>query len=188
MHEGQASLCGWWPYAVHLAHEGFHVLLFDSRCAGEAPCSGGAGPGAETMDVAGAVATLRAAGARQVALIGASHGGSVVLAAAATPPKGVRAVVALSADELDREVSTTPPLSARASAPFVRVPVLVATGGHDRYVDVGKTRDLVASMPTRARLLVLGGSSSHGWGLLLSRTADWSPLSRTVERFLREEL
>ena len=188
VHEAHSNLCGWWPYAVRLAHQGFHVILFDDRCQGEAPCSGGAGPSAETLDVAGAVSTLRRAGARQVALIGASHGGSIVITAAAAPLRGVRAVVSLSADELYAAVSTSPPRNAHDAAPIVRVPVFAAVARHDKYVGVATTRALIASMPTQTHLVVSRAAGVHGWGLLLSRTAEWSHLARDVEAFLRRAL
>src|SRR5881394_2420106 len=39
-HQYPAELCGWWPFAVYLAHHGVRVFLFDFRCMGQSPCPG----------------------------------------------------------------------------------------------------------------------------------------------------
>src|SRR2546428_10529610 len=40
-HEYPADLCGWWPFATHLARHGFRVLAFDFRCFGLSTCPRG---------------------------------------------------------------------------------------------------------------------------------------------------
>src|SRR5262245_52741112 len=80
VHEsGGKALCGWWPFAVRLADEGFHVLLFDLRCYGFSTCPRGAKGSNYVADVAAAAAKLRALGAASVEVVGASMGGSIAL-------------------------------------------------------------------------------------------------------------
>jgi hypothetical protein len=38
LHEYPGPMCGWWPYAVYLAHHGIHAILFDFRCPGLSAC------------------------------------------------------------------------------------------------------------------------------------------------------
>jgi alpha/beta hydrolase family protein len=76
-----AGPLGWWPYARYLSRHGARALPFDLRCFGSSPCPGGRGHA--LTDVAAAVAELRRRGARRVALVGASMGGSIAVVAAA---------------------------------------------------------------------------------------------------------
>src|ERR1051325_11320678 len=96
-HQYPADLCGWWPYALVLARDGFRVLLFDFRCFGLSPCPTEGG-GDLSADGAGAAAELRRRGATTVALVGASLGGTTSLMAATKMTPQPDAVVSLSGE------------------------------------------------------------------------------------------
>ena len=73
LHEHPADLCGFWPYAVYLSKRGLQALAIDLRCYGESACPQADDARSRVVDdVAGAVAALRAHGAKRVALVGAS--------------------------------------------------------------------------------------------------------------------
>ncbi|SEL98574.1 alpha/beta hydrolase [Streptacidiphilus jiangxiensis] len=155
---GGRGKCGWLPYAGVLAGLGYRVLLFDGRCQGESDCP--ASGGDPDADVAAALAALRRAGATREALLGASAGGAEALSFAARPFPGLRAVAALSPDELDRPLHV-------ASA--VRLPVWTAVAQDDPFVAVPDLRRLLAALGTPAplrSLTVLPPGSGHGWDLL----------------------
>jgi pimeloyl-ACP methyl ester carboxylesterase len=174
---GMAGECGWWQYAANLAAHGFNVVAFDHRCKGDSDCpSGPAGslgsaasaPAGLMADINGAVRSLRAAGAVQVALVGGSQGGAEALIAAARPQPGVTGVAALSADELPLPLATSPyPATAQAAAPRVRLPALMAVSSADPGISVQDTQRLYASVGSRSkRLVVLGPQAGHGWDLV----------------------
>jgi dienelactone hydrolase len=155
--------CGWWPYAVELAQHGFRVLLFDARCQSGSDCPTTSDDG--TADTAAAVEQLRRDGADRLAVLGASSGASQALAYAAHPAPGVRAVAALSADDIR---------TADQAAPAIRLPALLAVSTDDPYVRVDVTRQLFAALGTPAAdrtLDVLPAGSGHGWEL----TEDQAP-------------
>jgi pimeloyl-ACP methyl ester carboxylesterase len=159
VHEtGSLGLCGWWPYAVRLAGAGFHVLLFDMRCAGLSACPGGARAADTVADVAAAVRRLRALGPSTVELVGASYGGSVALAAAARLPH-IAALADLSGDELGA--------SALRAVAAVHVPLLLAVARDDPYVSLAQERALYRRSASRVkRLSILPASAGHGWDML----------------------
>ncbi|MEY9873061.1 dienelactone hydrolase [Streptacidiphilus sp. MAP12-33] len=168
---GGRGKCGWLQYAEVLAASGYRVLFFDDRCQGGSDCpasSGAVDPDADPdADTAAALTALRRDGATREVLLGASAGGAEALAFAARPFPGLRAVAALSPDELDR------PLRVAAA---VRLPVLLAVAQDDPYVTVPALRHLLAVLGTPARLrslTVLPPGSGHGWDLL----ADPAPSS-----------
>jgi pimeloyl-ACP methyl ester carboxylesterase len=59
VHQYPADLCGFWPYAVYLAHKGLRVLALDVRCYGRSSCPQGDARGHVADDVAAATAELR---------------------------------------------------------------------------------------------------------------------------------
>jgi hypothetical protein len=76
LHQHPDDLCGFWPYTVYLSKRGLQVLAIDLRCYGESACpQADDGKSRVVDDVAGAVAALRAHGAKRIALVGASMGG-----------------------------------------------------------------------------------------------------------------
>lgn len=184
---GAQALCGWWPYAAHLATRGYHVLIFDLRCYGNAPCPSGDAAHRYTMDTAAAVAALRAHEASRVVLVGASLGGSVVLASAVHPPTGVTAVASLSGDLFDDSMDGgSPPLTNNTSAARIRIPVLFALAQADPLVTVADATGLVAKIGSPdKRLLVLPPQFGHGWGMVVGQTpGSWSSFDTTLQAFL----
>lgn len=91
LHQHPAGLCGFWPYAVYLSKRGLQALAIDLRCYGKSACPQADDAKSRVVDdVAGAVAALRARGAKRIALVGASLGASTALLAGAAlrPPVG----------------------------------------------------------------------------------------------------
>jgi alpha/beta superfamily hydrolase len=182
IHEYPRDLCGWWPYAQYLSAHGVRALLFDLRCFGNSPCPSGRGHA--TTDVAAAMAELRRRGARRVALVGASMGGSIAVVAAAQLHPAV--LVDLSGE---RDTSSlTPGIDANAGAAAygVTAPALFVVARGDRYVSPADMQ-LVARRTRSAtrRVIVLPPEAGHGWDMLLGTTSTWSPLAATVAAFIR---
>jgi pimeloyl-ACP methyl ester carboxylesterase len=94
----------WFAFAQRLAEHGYRVLTFDFRgyCpGGDGGCSEGVKQiEAAPTDVAAAVDVLRADGVQRVGIAGASMGGIAALLAAAADPRGIQAVVTLSAPQV----------------------------------------------------------------------------------------
>ena len=183
-HEYPASLCGWWPYAVFLAHRGFRVLLFDFRCFGESECPEGHARWDLTADLAAAASRLRRSGASSVALVGASLGGAAVLIAGSRIEPAVDAVVSLSGEPGLSVIGA--PLHAGAAVRRLRVPVLFVVARGDRAVTVGETRTMERDAASRDKyLVVLPEAAGHGWLMLTEDLLTWSPTAFRVAAFLR---
>jgi pimeloyl-ACP methyl ester carboxylesterase len=182
IHEYPSDLCGWWPYADYLAHHGVRALLFDLRCFGNSPCPSGRGHA--NTDVAAAVAELRRRGARRVALVGASMGGSIAVVAAAQLHPA--ALVDLSGER--NTTSLTPGIDANAgeAARGVTAPALFVVARGDRYVSPADMRALARrARSATKRVIVLPPEAGHGWDMLFGTTNKWSPLAATVAAFIR---
>src|SRR5579864_5721460 len=89
-HGGRFTKESWQPQAQQLARAGFHVLAFDFRGFGKSH-----GPGDSNMysapmrlDVIAAVDYLRNKGTRDVAVVGASFGGSAAVDACIASQRG----------------------------------------------------------------------------------------------------
>lgn len=181
VHQIRGGLCGWWPYAAHLAKAGYHVLLFDMRCFAASPCPDDfAAKERYTDDVAAATAHLRRAGAAQVALVGASIGGSVVLASAVRPPPGVVAAVDLSGSVLDAALQ-----KAVLNLPFY---YLAAQG--DRSADPEATKPIVmGNRNDDSQLVILEADAGHGWALVYGDGPDGtSTHAADIEKFIAKHL
>jgi pimeloyl-ACP methyl ester carboxylesterase len=91
----------WFTFADRLGDAGYRVLTFDFRgyCpGGDRGCSGGEKDvGSTPDDVSAAVEELRSTGARRVAILGSSMGGTATLVASASLGDRIEAIVALSA-------------------------------------------------------------------------------------------
>jgi dienelactone hydrolase len=102
-HMRPADQRSWFDFAGRLADQGYLVLTYDFRgyCpGGQGGCSqGDRDTAAIWQDVLGAVDFVRSQGATDVALVGASMGGTASLVAAGQPGADVQAVVTLSAPE-----------------------------------------------------------------------------------------
>ena len=102
-HMRPADQRSWFAFADRLADQGYMVLTYDFRgyCpGGEGGCSQGERDiAAIWQDVLGAESFVRSQGAGDVALVGASMGGTASLVAAGQEGSDVEAVVTLSAPE-----------------------------------------------------------------------------------------
>lgn len=178
LHEYPGPMCGWWPYAVYLAHHGVQVLLFDFRCAGLSACPprGRADP---VADATGAMRVLRSRGARSVALVGASLGGVVaVIAGGQLKPA---AIVDLSGERDLTGLVPGPRLDSYAAAAQLRVPALFAVARDDRYVSVADMRAIYDRARSSVKhLVVLPAGAGHGWDMLLTPSFTWSRLAPEV--------
>ncbi|MGE5156293.1 MAG: alpha/beta hydrolase [Betaproteobacteria bacterium] len=165
---GGLNLCGWWPYAAYLAGRGYHVLLFDHRCAGHSSCPATPGPNDLMDDLTAVTARLRQDGAGRVVLIGASQGGAEAVIFGSRPPSGLAGVVALSADELTDNLAAAPyPASASAAAPHLALPSLFVVAADDPYVSVVDSQRLESAVRAGGkRIIVVAAGRGHGWDLL----------------------
>lgn len=165
-HEYPSDLCPWLDYAGHLARAGFRAFLFDFRGFGRSEEA--QEPVAAWRlqdDVAGAVAEARRRGAQRVFLVGASMGGSAVLAAAPTLSPPVDGVVSLSGEtDIDAMIGSQG-LDPLPVAPKLHVPVLLAGSREDGAVSPADLRELAGRVSGPADVLVRAGGA-HGWTLL----------------------
>jgi pimeloyl-ACP methyl ester carboxylesterase len=121
---------------------------------------------------------IRADGASQVVLIGASMGGTAVVAAAArvTPP--VAGVISLSAPSVYAGVNAVD------AARNLAVPVLYAVAEDDGNF-VGSARALFDATPASVpRKLVVVPSGGHG--VRLVEGGDQAPVGKDVDAFLAQ--
>ncbi|HET7660839.1 MAG TPA: alpha/beta fold hydrolase, partial [Oryzihumus sp.] len=168
VHEYPADLCGFWPYAVYLSQRGLHVLDVDLRCFGRAACPAtDAARGDLVADVSGAVAELHRRGARRVAVLGASMGGTVALAATSSPQSAISAVVCMSchASFTPRVGGTAVPLAVGAAVRSIRCPALFVVASNDPHLAPGEVQALYRDIgSTDKHLDVLTGpqATTHG--------------------------
>ncbi|HET9673066.1 MAG TPA: alpha/beta fold hydrolase [Actinomycetota bacterium] len=163
-HMYPADQRSWFTFAERLASRGYRVLTFDFRgyCpGGEGGCSEGERRPAETWrDVLGAIEALRdEGGVTEIALIGASMGGTASLVAASREGVEVGAVITLSAPVSFEGLEATPDVLSRVSAAKLFV------AGHE---DVGAAEAVTALyeqsvQPKRPVILTTG---DHGTDIL----------------------
>jgi pimeloyl-ACP methyl ester carboxylesterase len=182
LHEYPGPMCGWWPYASYLGHHGVQALFFDFRCLGLSACSKD-GHGDPVADTAGAMAALRARGVRSIAIVGASLGGVVsVMAGAKLHPS---AVVDLSGERVLGPLLPGVQLDSYRPAAKLTAPALFVVARGDNYTPVEDMRAVYRRAASKAkRLIVLPASGGHGLNML-SLGVNWSPLARTVLRFVK---
>ena len=146
------SACGWMSFARQLAGRGIRTLVFEyddeSHAAGES--------------LAGARA-LRAAGARHVAMVGASVGGRAVVQAASRDRRTLDAAVSLSAERsVGANLREILPLARR-----IRVPSLYVGSREDGYTFFGRdTRQFHRVTPAKINRILLLPGGDHGVDLL----------------------
>jgi pimeloyl-ACP methyl ester carboxylesterase len=191
LHQHPADLCGFWPYAVYLSRRGLQALAIDLRCYGRSACPQADDARSRVVDdVAGAVATLRARGAKRVALVGASLGASTALLAGAALRPPVAAVVSLSTGKFDLAtiLGGSTPLDTYTAAKRLTVPVLFAVARDDPDLPVELVKALYGAAPARDKqLAILGGSSTgvHGWDLLGGTNGtSFTPFAAKVAAFV----
>lgn len=172
-HQGgtAANQSDWWGMARVLAHQGYRVLTYDFRgiCPGGVKgCSGGSfGGDTQWMDLMAAVRFIRAAGARGVALGGASIGAMASLVVAGMRDQHIAAVISLSGGEALSGVYEL----GRAPIRRIALPKLFVAGKYDREF-ASSARDWIrwASPPVDGHILNTG---LHGTDMLtLASGAD----------------
>jgi dienelactone hydrolase len=171
-HEFRGNLCDWASYGRRLARLGLEAFAFDFRNWGQSQTRPYRSGQAQGADVAAAVRLVRRQGAKKVFLVGASLGGSAVVAAGATVRPQVDGVVSVSgaADLAD----------ALGSVPRLRAPVLFLAGRYDTdfAADAQRLYDAAGSPDKTLKLL---GRGEHGVELVAA-----SPSARSlIERFVR---
>lgn len=169
LHQTDAvASCGWWPFATRLAAAGgVRAVMMDFCRSGLSRCDDQSAFGDDYVaQVALVVRSVRAQGARQVVLVGASLGGTVAVVSAAKV--GADAVVDLSGFGYG-------PLVTAPSVRSMPVPLLAA-GSPDDGTDTARLQAEVkaSAAPVKRFVAVPAG---HGWSMVLDGPFADSPVS-----------
>ena len=158
-HEGGTDLCGWLPYARTLQDAGLRVFAFDFRGYGLSGRSSSANL-ALGRDLAGAVTRVRADGATEVFLMGASMGGAAVVQNTAGIDAAGR--ISLSGTRLWSGYGVNDPAGVRrVSAPFLYV------GTRDDWrAPRPEALSVFGMIGSADKKIVLYRGSDHGWDLV----------------------
>ncbi|MEV0645950.1 alpha/beta hydrolase [Phytomonospora sp. NPDC050363] len=152
LHQSNGDLCQWAPYAAELGEAGYRALAIDAPRVGS---SRDAAKG-NHLAVLEALTYLRAEGATAVTLVGASMGGTAVLAAAPQAAPPVDGVIALSAPTF---YDGTDALEA---VPALTAPVLYAAAEGDAQFGDNAVKFEAATPAATDKTLVLVDGSHHG--------------------------
>ncbi len=146
-HQLDESMCEWSVYAEYLVKHGYRALAFSFADTGPA----------DDDTVVAAANALRALGAEKIVLMGASRGGTAVLAAAGK--QAVDGVIALSAPV---EFGSA---NALAGVKASRAPLLIAVGRYDTEFTGG---DIMLEKAAKAssKQLIVKPTGNHGIDLL----------------------
>jgi dienelactone hydrolase len=147
-HQSGQTLCDSMGWADTFAQEGYLAVapsLVESR---------------QVTETEGAIAYLRAHGATQIILLGASMGGTAVLETAAQATLPVQAVISVSGPE------SYYPLDAFAAAPTLKVPVFYAAGSEDTGFASAATNLYEATAEKDKVLHIVQGDGDHGFDLI----------------------
>jgi dienelactone hydrolase len=155
-HTTGADRCQWLPFARQLAKSGKRALVFDMRGYGASTGVTNTDP---HLDVIAAAAELRRRGAKRIVLMGASMGGTGVVAAAPRIRPAVSGVVELSAPTAFGGVD------ALAAAKKLKVSALFVAGRDDGDFPAA-TRALYKAAATKDKKLHIAPSSWHGVDLV----------------------
>ena len=152
-HGGRFDKGSWGPQAHALAGDGFQVLAFNFRGKGASYGPGDADPYSAPLylDVLGAVAWLRQHGARSVAVVGGSMGGTAAAEAAARTGAGVIDRIVLLASPTGPE-----PRFMQGCKLFVIADNDTTASGAPRLVKIREQYELV---PEPKRMLVIPGTA-----------------------------
>jgi pimeloyl-ACP methyl ester carboxylesterase len=164
LHESPNDLCGWEPYGAVLSRRGFRVMILDLRAFGLSRRGPYGGARGAIADVRGAVHELKSLGAKKVALVGASYGGSTAMVAAPALGSDIAGVASLSG-ELNLGSSG---LNALAAAPKLKAPFLIMGSNGDPYLDAKDARTLAGAAKATHPQVVMFDGAQHGWDLLAS--------------------
>lgn len=179
-HQYPSDLCGWVDYAVTLAHHGYRAFLFDFRGAGESAAIPNGNHVDLVADVKGAVAEARRRGAKRTFLVGASLGGTAVMAASEAVRPPVNGVVSLSGEpKLEKILGPSYAFDVAGSLAGSHVPLLLMGARGDAYVPVPGYRRLVESSPAARKRAVILPGVWHGWDLVYA-----APYKARVNRIL----
>jgi pimeloyl-ACP methyl ester carboxylesterase len=173
-HQVRGDACQWAGYARRLARLGYLVIAFDFRGYGDSQARGGRAAGRLAADVAAAAKVARGRGAHKVFAIGASMGGTAVLAAGANIRPHLSGVISLSGP------ATFSSIDALNSVRRLTVPVLYVVGEFDSdfALDARRLHDATASADKSIRVLPVG---LHGVDFVRSATQARA----LVEGFIR---
>ncbi len=173
-HGGRFTKESWKDQAQALARAGFHVLAFDFRGFGQSH-----GPGDKDMftaplrlDVLSAVHYLRQHGARTVAVVGGSFGGSAAADACVAEPGAIDRLVLLASEP------TVP-------AEKIKVPLLVIVGRDDKNT-AGPRLSRIQAWYAKARQpkkIVVLDTAEHAQFLFLTEHSE--TVMREIVSFLR---
>lgn len=169
-HQVAGDRCQWLPFARELVGKGYRVLLFDMRGYGASTGNANVRP---DRDVLAAARELRRRGATKVVLVGASMGGTGVVAAAPLVRPAIAGVVELSAPTGFGGVNAL--IAARK---LTRPALFVA--GRDDGDFAAASRTLYRATKTPDKKLVIASTSWHGVDLV-----SLPPVKKIVLDFLR---
>ena len=160
-HSSRGDLCQWMPYARVLARSGYRVLAFDFRGSGLS--SSPPFPRAEHLyrDVAAGARLLRSLGSPDVAVIGASMGGTVSLHAATLIQPAPLAAVSLSAP------ASWGRSDGAQAVTKLQIPVLLVAAERDSAFADDARALFAAVTSSQARLEIVPGGE-HGAAMLRS--------------------
>ncbi|MEN3362528.1 MAG: hypothetical protein V7637_6510 [Mycobacteriales bacterium] len=148
--QSDTDLCDWKPLADEWSQRGYRVLIFNYSSR------------PPDQDVLAAVAELRRRGSGRVFLIGASMGGTAVLAAAVKARPPVAGVISLSGPAAFAGVD------AGTAVRTLTVPVLFLVGEQDEPF-AGDAKTLYAACPAKDKKLELLPTAAHGTALIDER-------------------
>ncbi len=162
-HQYLSDHCEWIDFAKELRAAGVRVLALDFRGYGASTVGRGSGVRLD-RDVAAAAARLRADGSTRIYLVGASMGGTAVLAAGRWIQPAVAGVVSLSGPAAFRGID------ALAAVKRSRVPERFLAGRLDTQFAVDARR-LARAAVAKDKAVALYPSALHGSSLLADRSA-----------------
>lgn len=169
VHEsGSSGLCGFATYAPWLARQHVHAVLLNLCGYGRSRCRGGYAANLVAQTSA-AVRWARANGARRVTLVGASMGGTVVMAASGT-------VHADAVVDLSGPLTWDPGMSTVRSARTLRIPALVVCTPGDPDTDYATLRRATGTV-RNAHARFVTAPDGHGWDVLESYGADHTSIT-----------
>ncbi|MDF9814455.1 hypothetical protein [Streptomyces sp. SPB162] len=162
-HQADGNVCQWVPKALELAGSGYRVLAIDSN-------------GDEPPEVVAGAQLLRSKGAKKLVLMGASKGGTSVLAAAAKVAPAPDAVVSLSAPERYGQ------MDAAAAVPGLTAPILyMAADGDTAFADSTKALSKASVKAAENSLYIVTGAN-HGVSML-DDAGNWAKVTAFLKKY-----